>query len=75
MNERIKQLLAKSVGAEDTVLPDFAPEAQITMTIADMEKFAELIVKECARLCYDKECASGSGYAQDIEEHFGVNDE
>jgi hypothetical protein len=40
-----------------------------------VEKFAELIVKECARLCYDKECASGSGYAQDIEEYFGVNDE
>ena len=66
MNERIREL------AEQAGLHDFVFEA---MGIGeDFEKFAELIVKECA------ETVEGSAYieptleliADDIREHFGV---
>ena len=45
MNERIRQLLNEAtVGLE----PDLSP--QRTVTLNEMEKFAELIVQECSKL-------------------------
>ena len=38
----------------------------------DMEKFARLIAAECARICYDEDYTSGSGYARAITKRFGV---
>jgi hypothetical protein len=58
MNERIKEL-AEQVGWRD---------GNILMYEEDMEKFAELIVRECAELCladYD---------ADIILAHFGVEE-
>ena len=62
MNERIKTL---------------AEQATVTrgrMRVVDIEKFAELIVRECAKIVEDSE-----GYSQyfphvteSIEKHFGV---
>jgi hypothetical protein len=38
----------------------------------DYEKFARLIAAECARICYDEDYTSGSGYARAITKRFGV---
>ena len=78
MNERIRQLLNEAtVGLE----PDLSP--QRTVTLNEMEKFAELIVKECI------DCAVWVGknnhnpvepihtahaVKRRIEKHFGVEE-
>jgi len=58
MNERIKEL-AKQVGAQGIVNIDFI----------NIEKFAELIVKECACIADDMKTIET---ARAIKEHFGV---
>ena len=53
MNERIRQLLNEAtVGLE----PDLSP--QRTVTLNEMEKFAELIVRECIEVIVRNEHAS-----------------
>jgi len=59
MNERIKEL-ALQAGAQGIVNRDFI----------DVEKFAELIVKECIDVV-SKATASPTGY-QALMKHFGV---
>jgi hypothetical protein len=39
-----------------------------------LERVVELTVKECARICYDEDFVSGSGYAQEITKRFGVEE-
>ena len=80
MNERIRQLLNEAtVGLE----PDLSP--QRTVTLNEMEKFAELLVKECLDIAlevrgepatdthyvigYDRACEK---MISGIREHFGV---
>ena len=69
MNERIRELLkqaSKLANTEDT--KDFARNFDMIVE----EKFAELIVRECASLAYD-----GPGGILDhfgLEEHFGVEE-
>ena len=65
MNERIK-LLAEQAG----FIPDNAPGMNSVL-----EKFAELIVKECADLFeveYGESVASGNEVARVMKRHFGV---
>ena len=38
------------------------------------EKFAELIATYCARICYDEDFVSGSGYAREITKRFGITE-
>ena len=83
MNERIRKLLNEAtVGLE----PDLSP--QRTVTLNEIEKFAELIVKECCvivnqeALLTDHVPAEMNAYAGKrlknayikIEEHFGVKE-
>ena len=70
MNERIKELM------EQAGLYDFVIES---MGInEEMEKFAELIVRECVSIVEpmedsgDEWCVALKGAAQEIKEHFGV---
>ena len=74
MNERIK-LLAEEAGY--TPLPgfDFANDIQELF----IKKFAELIVRECAKVCRDQPNvyalkADRDNCAIAIEEHFGVEE-
>jgi hypothetical protein len=61
MNERIKELM------EEAGIYDFVVES---MGInEEMEKFAELIVKECANVAADHEALD---IYEEIREHFGV---
>ena len=64
MNERIRQLLNEAtVGLE----PDLSP--QRTVTLNEMEKFAELIVLESVNTVMDG-TKEGDHYAMRIEQHF-----
>ena len=67
MNERIKEL------AHEAGLPTYNPEGVPTK----LEKFAELIVRECVEVCNSR--VGNSDYntgrmhcASDLKEHFGV---
>jgi hypothetical protein len=72
MNQRIK-LLAEQAGFFPTELTSVGPS---------VEKFAELIIRECAEVCYDHSRAAGGvdtdfGYGykdcgDDIKRNFGV---
>ena len=75
MNERIKLLIEQATTyidpiANDGVCWDF-----------DKEKFAELIVRECAQVCADRVAhhdglysAWASDCSERIEKHFGVEE-
>jgi hypothetical protein len=60
MNERIKKLIEQATTTEKGA-PNWDYTANIVITTFDKEKFAELIVRECA-----------NGLALDVLEHFGV---
>jgi len=67
MNERIKEL------AHEAGLPTYNPEGIPTK----LEKFAELIVRECAQICQDQPNhyalkTDRDNCAVAIKEHFGV---
>ena len=78
MNERIK-LLAEQAGAYiggDTTdyFGDYLPP-YVSKTDLDLEKFAELIVRECS-LVADRAHAEDMGWniGEIIKEHFGVEE-
>ena len=70
MNERIRQLLNEAtVGLE----PDLSP--QRTVTLNEMEKFAELLVQECCNIADQVERADMDSYVSKfIRAHFGVEE-
>lgn len=65
MNTRIQTLLAKFKETEST-----HRGAECLAGLDEIEKFVELIVKECARVASDYDGAHYVGDA--IEQHFGV---
>ena len=67
MNERIQTLLAKFKETEST-----HRGAHVLIGIDEIEKFAELIVKECADFLKDK--LDDHFAAEQLEEHFGVEE-
>lgn len=69
VNERIKELARRVVGKHRN---DTAP---IWMVDEQIEKFAELIVRECARISVEADYTitnQGEASAQAFMEHFGV---
>lgn len=62
MNEKIKEL------ANEAGLPTYNPEGVPTK----IEKFAELIIKECAELAGCNAHVSGFALGDLIKEHFGI---
>jgi len=78
MNEQIRKLLNEATSGLE---PDISP--QRTVTLNEMEKFAELIVRECAKVCDDldiddwgdKSFDDGTYYcSRAIKQHFGVEE-
>ena len=78
MNEQIRKLLNEATSGLE---PDISP--QRTVTLNEMEKFAELIIKECAKVCDDldiddwgdKSFDDGTYYcSRAIKKHFGVEE-
>ena len=62
MNERIKELFIQLFGKNNFPKGN----AEVYMSAEDLEKFAELMVRECADLVVDDDNAF------DILKHFGV---
>ena len=76
MNERIKQL-AEQAGLEFTYDPTETPmRVFVEAWGEDLEKFAELIVRECAGLINSMDHSSQyfPHVADAIKEHFGVKE-
>ena len=81
MNERIKKLV-KQAGL--TFVNSITDDNEDIECVAgtngglpcstELEKFAELIVRECADICYNRDYTNGSAYGEAIEEHFGVEE-
>lgn len=67
MNERIKEL-AEQCGFRSN--PDIYDRNQSF----DIEKFAELIVRECAGINYNSSFKDGEFHAREVLEHFGVEE-
>jgi hypothetical protein len=66
MNERIQQL-----AEQNFYYGNWEGDGIFTGQL-DLEKFAKLIVKECARVANDRDGARYAGTA--IEEHFGLKE-
>ena len=70
MDERIKQLIKQLI--KQATVPGYMLGESYVQSRLDEQKFAELIVRECASLAYD-----GPGGILDhfgLEEHFGVEE-
>jgi len=63
MNEKIEQL-AKQAGLITEFWHDLTP----------LEKFAELIVRECADMFNETDAVTGSFVKKVLKEHFGVEE-
>ena len=68
MNERIRQLAEQAFFDEATSQPS---TKMYTFSEHKMEKFAELIVRECALVVHKK---TGPKSALNVLEHFGVEE-
>ena len=66
MNERIKELINES-----TCFKEGDTEGKYDIEVFDKEKFAELIVRECALVVHKK---TGPKSAWDVLQHFGVEE-
>jgi hypothetical protein len=70
MNERILELY-KQAHVPDTAI-DPSNNMHYQTTTFSAEKFAELIVKECARVQHKRFCEHGDVSWDILMEHFGV---
>jgi hypothetical protein len=77
MNERIRELAKQAKEETDTLWAKLTPqEFKDTYN----QKFAELIVRECLKIVEptedsgDEWCVTLKGTAQEIREHFGVEE-
>jgi len=78
MNERIRELVRQAVVAVDIVTGNEALDDELAkMYIPDCfsEKFAQLIVRECARVYWRIDDSEIHGeYVKALKEHFGVEE-
>jgi hypothetical protein len=70
MNERIKEIW------EEATVSVWPRPGKFTAGEYDyhIEKFAELIVRECASICYNSGFADPDAHAQNLLFHFNVDD-
>jgi len=80
MNNQLRKIVEQAVSAVDIVTGNEALDDELAkMYIPDCfaEKFAELIVKECAELCDNLQkwpSTEPRHCAEEIREHFGVDE-
>jgi hypothetical protein len=78
MNERIKQL-AEQAGIQEDLVDNLKDEVEVLTYIArpqDIQKFAELIVRECVKDCRDMFVVDSVSWnlLNEKLEHFGVEE-
>ena len=73
MNERIDKLIEECTSVNDDLVYDGRDSYMKTTEYFDKEKFAELIVRECANIVTDAvdHREPASTYADKIRKHFG----
>jgi len=71
MNERIKELAQQAGFEYDTRDCNFYHSYPAEQLNSNINEFAELIVKECARIAYEAPVGAAEGT---ILEHFGVEE-
>ena len=74
MNNQLRKIVEQAVSAVDIVTGNEALDDELAkMYIPDcfVEKFAELIVRECAKVVFEK---TGPKSALNVLEHFGVEE-
>lgn len=71
MNERIKELI-KQAQIDDIAFDKWGDAYDVKRL--DPEKFAELIVRECAGVNYNSAFKDGEFCAREVLEHFGVEE-
>jgi hypothetical protein len=76
MNERIKELLKQSGGVHSHGYECGEPINRVVFSVDALEKFAELIVMECADLVqtYMSRLPEDHELTKQIKEHFGVTE-
>ena len=68
MNKRIKELIEQSTTIE------YGADNGFDRVTFDKEKFAELIVRECADVAYKHNRCDWADVSKSIKEHFGVEE-
>jgi hypothetical protein len=75
MNERIKEL-AEQAGLEFDDDLALEPEPIYYITQKELEKFAELLIRKCAQICFSESKGHNMAFGEHcgivIKEHFGV---
>ncbi len=77
MNERIKEFVKQAGGHFSThTLTSYPAQHRESIQLWDknIEKFAELIVKECADVAYKYNRCDWADVSKSIKEHFGVEE-
>ena len=67
MNERIKELWIEGTQTSIPREGDYS-----SVSAKNIEKFAELIVRECAELANEETSLPYNSYGEKIKKHFGV---
>jgi hypothetical protein len=70
MNERIRELFIQKFGKRNFPKDN----AEVLMSAEDLAKFAELIVRECARIVNENDCEGSIVGDGMLFEHFGVEE-
>ena len=58
----------------ELILIRLAEQSGFLNDVTKWEALVELVVRECADLCYDEDFATGGGYARAIMRKFGVEE-
>ena len=69
MNERIRELMEQASSNACYDEPN-----QLHLMNDEIEKFAELIVRECASICYNSSLLDADAHAQNLLYEFNIDD-
>lgn len=72
MNQRLQELYLDAVKHMEMVQQQGLPAPYQTRALA--EKFAELIVQECASICYKSSLLDADAHAQNLLYEFNIDD-
>lgn len=72
MNPRIKELAEQAGLKVESWMTNPPKPFQILGSTEQFEKFAELIIRECAEICRSRKLTPSAFTADELLEHFGV---
>jgi len=74
MNERIDELIEECTSVNEDIVYDGRDSYMKRTEYFDKEKFAELIVRECATIADKDSSQPCASYGELIKQHFGVEE-